>query len=394
MNALAGMRVIDLTNAIAGSSAAKLLTDLGAEVIKVESPTGGDFTRGLMPFIYQAHNRNKRSLAMDLRTREGIALMHRLVQTADVFVQSLRPGAAARLGLDRERLTRMNPRLVYASFSAFNPRGPGAERRGVDAVAQAESGMVAMQGGLLGNLGYIDTTAGLALSHAILAALIKRERTGEADSVEVNLLDTALYMQSAPLAEYSVTAEVPDQANYLARFPVVGLFQASDGLLQIAGYYEQDWKALCETLGQPELLEDSRFGDAAQRRHHAADLNSLLAPAFSRAPRRHWVEQLSARGILCGEVRDYAEVLADMTVGANPPDRIAIAPDRIASCVRAPFSFNAELLASTRPAPTLGADTAAVLRAMDLSELEIADLARRGIIATNAEIQPSQPELT
>ncbi len=381
MDALTGTRIIDLTNAIAGSSATKLLTDLGAEVIKVESPAGGDFTRALMPFIYQAHNRNKRSLAIDLRSDAGVELMHRLVRSADVFVQSLRPGAAAQLGLDRETLRQINPRLVHASFSAFNPRGRAATRRGVDAVVQAEAGMVSMQGGLLGNLSYIDTTAGLALSHAILAALLKRDRTGQADSIEVNLFDTALYMQSAPLAEYSATGQIPDQASYLTRYPVVGLFEASDGQLQVAAYYEHDWEALCEIVGRPELIRDARFADPARRRQHIPELRANLAAAFARAPRRHWVEALSAKGILCGEVRSYDEVLAELAAGDSPPDSVEIAPGRPASFVRAPFSFNEAPPVPTRPAPQLGADTEAVLRDIGLSDRDIASLVQRGLVA-------------
>jgi len=379
MGALSGTRVIDLTNAIAGSSATRLLTDLGADVVKIEAPSGGDFTRALMPFIFQSHNRNKRSLAVDLRAQEGVALVHRLVGSADIFVQSLRPGAAAELGLDRATLQALNPRLIYASFSAFNPQGPSAPRRGVDAVTQAESGMVAMQGCLLGNLSYIDTTAGLALSHAILAALLNRDRTGQVDSIEVNLFDTALYMQSAPIAEFSVTGHLADQSAYLARFPVVGLFEASDGQVQVAAYYEHDWIALCNIIGRPELVQDERFREPRRRRIHVAELREIMNKEFQRQSRRHWVERLTDSGILCGAVRDYGEILSDMDGAHQPVEPIAIGA-RVATCVRAPFRFNGAPVADTRPAPALGADTRAVLLDAGLLPAEINQLQRRGII--------------
>ncbi|MDB5681405.1 MAG: CoA transferase [Sphingomonas bacterium] len=380
MPALTGIRVIDLTNAVAGSSSTKLLADLGADVIKVENPSGGDFTRALMPFMYHTHNRNKRSLAIDLRSDDGVALIRRLAADADVFVQSLRPGAATALGLDRDTLRAANPRLVYASFSAFGAHSPDAARRGVDAVAQAESGMVEIQGRLLGNVSYVDTAAGLALSHAILAALLHRERTGEVDWVEVNLLDTALYMQSAPLAEFSVTGEVADQEAYLARFPVAGLFPASDGRFQVNAYWEHDWTALCQLIGRADLLEDSRFRDAQQRRQNAAALRAILEAVFQTQSRKYWVRRLTDAGILCGKVRDYAEVVADAQDPADETfERLDIG-DGMATFVRAPFRFNSRAATPTRPAPALGADTAAVLSEAGLTPDEIEALSDRGVL--------------
>lgn len=379
MGALSGTRVIDLTNAVAGSSATKLLTDLGADVVKIESPDGGDFTRTLMPFIFQSHNRNKRSLAVDLRKAEGVALVHRLIAESDVFVQSLRPGAATALGLDRATLQGLNPRLIFASFSAFNPASPSAARRGVDAVTQAESGMVAMQGCLLGNLSYVDTTAGLALSHAILAALINRDRTGQADSIEVNLFDTALYMQSAPLAEFSVTGNMPDQGAYLTRFPVVGVFTASDGQLQIAAYYERDWIALCEIIDRPDMLQDERFRDPQQRRLNITELREILTQEFNRQTRQYWVDRFTDRGILSGAVHDYGEVLSDMN-GEHQPVEQVVTDTHVATYVRAPFRFNGAPVADTHPAPILGADSQTVLRDAGFSPEEVEELVQRGVV--------------
>jgi CoA:oxalate CoA-transferase len=355
MGVLTGTRVIDFTQAVAGASATKLLADLGADVVKIENPVDGDFARSLMPFIFQTHNRNKRSVCVDLRAEDGRAVVYRLVRNADVFVQSLRPGAAAALGLDMGTLKGLNPRLIYASFSAFGLQGPSSGRRGVDAVAQAESGMVQMQGRLLGNLSYVDTTAGLALSHAILAALLNRDRTGQADAIDVNLLDAALYMQSAPLAEFSVTGQVPDQEAYLAKFPLAGLFTANDGQIQLAAYWERDWHALCGIVGRPDLLTDERFGEPHQRRLHAAELRTILEAEFQHQPRRYWVDRLTERGILCGEVRKYDEILSDARIIANQSfEQVETGPAVSATYVRAPFRFNATAAAPTRPAPRAG----------------------------------------
>lgn len=385
MGVLTGTRVIDFTHAVAGASATKLLADLGADVVKIENPAGGDFARTLMPFIFQVHNRNKRSVCLDLRAEDGRAVVYRLVRDADVFVQSLRPGAAAALGLDPDTLKALNPRLIYASFSAFGPQGPLSGRRGVDAVAQAESGMVRMQGGLLGNLSYVDTTAGLALSHAILAALLNRDRTGQTDAIEVNLLDTALYMQSAPLAEFNATGQVPDQEAYLARFPLAGLFAANDGQIQLAAYWERDWRALCGIIGRPDLLTDERFSELQQRRLHAAELKTILEAEFQHQKRRYWVERLTEHGILCGEVREYDEILSDAQIIANQSfEQVETGPATSATYVRAPFRFNAAAAAPTLPAPALGADTEEVLAEAGLTQAEIESLRQQGVLGTKS----------
>jgi CoA:oxalate CoA-transferase len=167
---LTGFRVLDLTNALAGSSATRLLADLGADVVKIESPDGGDFTRSLVPFVFESFNGNKRSIALDLKKPEGIDLIKVLVRESDVFVHSMRPGAVEAIGLGREALAQINPRLIYAAFSAFGDVGPSSHRRGVDAVIQAESGLATVQGRVLDNLSFIDISGGLSLALAIVAA--------------------------------------------------------------------------------------------------------------------------------------------------------------------------------------------------------------------------------
>lgn len=356
MRALEGIRVLDLTNALAGSSSTRLLAAHGAEVIKVERPDGGDFTRDLMPFLFRSHNRGKRSVVLDLTTEGGRRALHALARDADVAVQSYRPGVAAALGFDRDTLSEINPRLIYASFSAFNPNGTSAARRGVDAVIQAESGMVEMQGGLLGNLSYVDATAGLALSHAILAALIRRDRTGEADCIDVNLFDTALYMQAVPLTEFAETGRLRDQSSYLIQFPAVGLFPARDGRIQVAAYHEHDWTALCEVIGRPELAGDPRFATGRARERHNKTLRAELNIAFQARDRAYWVRELSARNILCGAVRDYTEVMGDTDSHAA----FAGSPDSADFAIRPPYTINRRPADAGSPAPALGADNDAM----------------------------------
>ncbi len=222
-NALDGFRVIDLSNGLAGNSCTKLLADLGAEVIKLENPGRGDFTRTLVPWVFETFNRNKRSFAVDLRRAEGRDLALRLIRTADVFIQTLHPDAAESMGLGRGAVTACNPRIIHVSLSAFGATGPSSRRKAVDVVIQAESGLSTIQGQIMTNGSFIDATAGLHLLSGILSALMKRERTGEVDHVTVNLLDAALYMESVPFAEFSVTGSVIDPRAYVRRFPTVSV---------------------------------------------------------------------------------------------------------------------------------------------------------------------------
>ena len=378
---LTGFKVVDLTSALAGSSATKILADLGAEVTKIENPAGGDFARRLSPYIFHSFNRNKKSVTIDLKQPEGVAMVRKIAASSDVFVHSMRPGAVEDMGLGRDEVTALNPRLIYASFSAFGSLGPGSGRRGVDAVAQAESGMVSMQDGVLGNLSYIDTTAGLALSQAVLAALLQRERAGVIEHVEVNLLDAALYLQSGPIASYSVTHETVDVDEYFRRSPAIGVFQATDGPFFQAPYWECDWIALCEVIERPEMAFDERFKDSDARRLHAAELREQLEREFRRRPRRAWVEELEKWGVLAGEVRSYGEVLADEQVAANRSlEEVRLSTGDVAVIPRVPFRFSGRELPASRPAPTLGADTDDFLRRLGWREEELEEARRRGLI--------------
>jgi len=378
---LAGTRILDLTNALAGSSATKILADLGADVIKIENPVAGDYTRTLMPYIFQAHNRNKRSFAVNLKESRGSALVRKLAATSDVFVQSMRPGAAERYGLSRGELAAVNPRLIYASFAAFGAAGPRAHRRGVDGTVQAESGLGAMQNRVLGNTSLVDAAAGLALSQAILLALMQRDRTGRAEPIDVSLLDTAVYLQAAPLAEFSVTGTFIDQTAYDARYPAVGIYQACDGPFYMAPYWEQNWVDLCDLLDARHLLTDPRFADSAARGTHNGQLRALLSERFVKRPKAEWIRKLDQLGILAGDVRGYAEVLADPQLSVNQSfERHVLATGETATFPRPPFRFAGQPLASAHAAPALGADTDDLLREIGINHTERDRLRTAGVI--------------
>jgi crotonobetainyl-CoA:carnitine CoA-transferase CaiB-like acyl-CoA transferase len=380
-NALAGVRIVDLTHALAGPSATRLLADLGADVVKVENPDGGDFTRSGHPYVFQSFNRSKRSIAIDVKQTEGLDLVRRLIAGADVFVHSQRPGLVERMGLGRDDLRALNPNLIYASFAGFGFGGPDGQRRAVDAIIQAESGLAALQGGVLGNLSFIDEAAGLSLAYAVLAAIIKRDRTGEVDDIEVNLFDTAVYLQSAPLAEFSVTGKRHEQGNYSRRFATVGVFDAADGPVFLAAYFERDWQVLCEAFERPELAKDERFATAESRLAHVDLVQQELRTELARRPRAEWLALLEAKQVMIGVFRDYAEVVAADQAAANQTfERLRTTAGTDVTLVRPPYRFSSRELHDSRPSPALGVDTDDVLRELGLDDEELARLRAANVI--------------
>ena len=359
---LAGFRVLDLTNGLAGTSCTKLLSAYGADVIKIENPDGGDMTRNLVPWVFETCNGGKRSLTVDLRDKSGQDIVRQLAESSDVLVQSMRPGALEEIGLGRADLTAANPRLIYASFSAFGSSGPSSHRRGVDAVVQAESGLAEIAGRVMDNISVIDAAGGLALAQGILAALMLRERSGITEHVEVNLLDTAVYLQAALYTEFSATGGTLDQDSFDEIFPTVGTFDAADGPLYIAAYWQRDWATICDLLGRPELVEDARFGDAASRSANSSALREAINAELKKRPRREWVGDLERLGILAGERRSYAEVLADEQVQHNETfESVQLADEKTVSIPRSPIRLGGRPQPGLGAAPALGQDTDSIL---------------------------------
>ena len=359
---LAGFRVLDLTNGLAGTSCTKLLSAYGADVIKIENPDGGDMTRNLVPWVFETCNGGKRSLTVDLRDKSGQDIVRQLAESSDVLVQSMRPGALEEIGLGRADLTAANPRLIYASFSAFGSSGPSSHRRGVDAVVQAESGLAEIAGRVMDNISVIDAAGGLALAQGILAALMLRERSGITEHVEVNLLDTAVYLQAALYTEFSATGGTLDQDSFDEIFPTVGTFDAADGPLYIAAYWQRDWATICDLLGRPELVEDARFGDAASRSANSSALREAINTELKKRPRREWVGDLERLGILAGERRSYAEVLADEQVQHYESfESVQLADEKTVSIPRSPIRLGGRPQPGLGAAPALGQDTDSIL---------------------------------
>ena len=321
---LQGVVVIDCTQIMAGPFCTLLLADMGADVIKVEKPDGGDDSRRMgPPFIdgrsaaFLAINRNKRSLALDLRKEEGKKVFKGLVERADVVVENFRPGTMERLGLDYRELKGIKPPLVYCSISGFGQTGPYRERGGFDLVAQGMSGLMSVTGMPDGppvkvGVPITDLTAGMYATYGILSAYIHRLRTGEGQLVDTSLLEAGIAYTFWESSVYFATGSVPGPLGSAHRLsaPYQALGTA-DGYINIGAATQSTWEGLCRAIGREELLTDPRFASAGDRKALDKELAILLERTFAQGTTQHWVEVLGKAGVPCGPILDLAQVYSD-----------------------------------------------------------------------------------
>jgi crotonobetainyl-CoA:carnitine CoA-transferase CaiB-like acyl-CoA transferase len=374
---LDGVRVVDLTSYIAGSYAGMMLSDLGARVVKVESLDGDSF-RELPGF--PGWNRGKRSLAVNLKTSDGRDIVERLAAEADVLMENMRPGVVDRLGLGWERMRAINPRLVYASVTAFGSTGPYIDRPGFDPLLQAMSGMMTLQG-FGGPPQYLRIaitdyyTAALA-AQAILAALFVRERTGRGQRVETSLLHGSLALQSGNVVDF------PGKPTIFRVNPTYRLYQAGDGQWFFLACGNQSfWVKLCKALDMNELADDPRFASWLLRLDNSEALLPLLESRFASEARPHWLEVLAAHDIPAAPVQSLMEFMDDPAVRhhdmVHEYDHPEVGRLRL---MGQPLVFSDTRTQDPGPPPALGADTEAVLRELGYPPDAIADLEQRRIV--------------
>jgi crotonobetainyl-CoA:carnitine CoA-transferase CaiB-like acyl-CoA transferase len=377
---LAGIRVIDVTHMLAGPYCTWLLGSLGADVIKVEHPVRGDFTRRIAPFLddqslyFASVNRNKRSLSLDLKSEAGKTIIRRLAAGADILVENNRPGVMARLGLDYDALRAVNPRLIYAAISGFGQTGPYSARPAFDAVVQAMSGMMSItgeagRGPVRVGASIGDITASLFTATGILAALQERSRTGAGSFVDVAMLDAQVAVLENAFSRFLNTGDVPQRIG--TRHPLVTPFQAfaaSDGDLVVCCDTEQQWLGLCGVLGRMDLPADPRFADGNARTRHHAELEPILAGHFRGRPRAEWLAALDAADVPAGPVNSIADIAADPQIAA----RGMIVQAGAGRYVASPIKSASGEAHRERPAPGHGADNDAILTELGFSADEIA----------------------
>lgn len=321
---LAGVRVLDISQVMAGPYACMLLGDLGADVIKVEPPGSGDQTRGSMGFKMKGAdslgflnmNRNKRSIALDLKTGAGKEALKMLAKDADILVENYRPGALKRLGLGYEVLKEINPRLVYTSISGFGQTGPWADRPGFDLMAQAMSGVMSVTGypdspPVKCGVPVADIGCALFAVYATLAAYIGAKNTGQGQHVDAALFDTAIAFSVWDTCDWWGTGKPPQPLGTSNK--MTAPYQAmacADGYFVMGANNQKLWVQLCQLLGREELLADPRFANIAQRLAHRAELQEELEKSFRQGGKDQWVELLLANGIPAGPILSYPEAFA------------------------------------------------------------------------------------
>jgi crotonobetainyl-CoA:carnitine CoA-transferase CaiB-like acyl-CoA transferase len=394
MEPLRGIKVLDFTQLLAGPSAAMMLGDLGAEVIKVESHSG-DLSRSLgsgrekASSIFLAYNRNKRSIALDFKRPEGKKIVEELVSRADVVIEGFRPGVFERNGLGYEELLKIKPDLVYASLSGFG-EDRGQSRAGVDAIVQAASGMMAINGEVEGppvKIGFqvVDAAAGLVLSYGILAALMERNITGEPQRLKTSLYDVAIFVQSPAFVHVSLNGtDVPRAGNTAASagYPT-DLFMTQDGLfVQLAAYFKEQWPLLCEALERPDLVGDPRFAQSGARVLNAGELRGILQSELVKRTQQEWINRFSALGVIASEVRTHRDVIdgEPTNAGAFYPISAEDQGGRSYMNVLPPFHPRRGKKVDIQSPPDLGQHTSEILGELGYSPAQVEKLSALGAV--------------
>ena len=372
--ALAGLRVIDLTQVMAGPFCTMLLADLGADVIKIEPPTG-DSTRTMPGAVgtdspsFNAVNRGKRSVVLDLKTPAGVEAVKGLVRTADVFVENYRPGALEKLGLGYAALSAINPRLIYASISGYGQTGPDRNKGGFDLVAQGVSGIMSVTGEPGGapvksGIPLTDLGAGMFATIGILAALEHRHKTGQGQQVDTSLLDAGVGLSVWESTQYFSGRGIPERLGSAHRMSApYQAFRCADGYITVGGANDRSFHRLCEVLGHPEWKQMPEFLTDGMRIRNRADLASRIEAITATQPRAHWLQLFDANSIPCGPINDYAQVFQDpqviareLVVDVTHPTLGAI------KALGSPIKLSATPPDVRRRAPLLGEHTEEVLR--------------------------------
>ncbi|MXY20130.1 MAG: CoA transferase [Dehalococcoidia bacterium] len=393
--ALEGVKVLDLTQIMAGPYCTMMLADMGADVVKVEKPNGGDDTRRMgPPFIegesaaFLGINRNKRSIVVDLRSDEGREIVMDMVRRYDILVQNFRPGSLERMGLGYEQVRELNPAMVYCTISGFGVTGPYATRGGFDLVTQGMSGLMSVTGHpdsppTKVGVPVCDLNAGMFAVIGILTAYINRLKTGEGQHVDTSLLEGGIAYTFWESAMYFATGDVPGPKGSAHRLTApYQAFETSDGYVNIGAANQANWERLCAAIGRDELVSDPRFVEPRDRMNNLDALIATLEQTFSQKSSGYWLDALEASGVPAGPIYDIQQVYDDPQVRAR--EMIVETEHPVAgrtSNIGIPIKLSETPGLFQRPAPTLGQHTDEVLRELGRPDKKIATLRSQGVVA-------------
>jgi crotonobetainyl-CoA:carnitine CoA-transferase CaiB-like acyl-CoA transferase len=392
MRPLKGVTVIDLTRVLAGPYCTMLLADMGADVLKVEDPRGGDDLRSLPPFVdgwssyFLGLNRGKRSLALDLKTPAGQEILRRLLERADVLVENFRPGSLSRLGFGYEVVRTLNPRLIYCSISGYGQTGPKAHLSGYDPVIQAECGLMSITGFPDGpptriGVAVTDFLAGLYANQGILLALLNRAQTGRGQQIDIALFDSMLSTLSMPVGIYEATGKEPQRlGNDHASIAPYEVFEAKDGSIMICAGNDRLWTGLCEAIGRNDLAGNDLFATNTRRILHRAALKAELEASFRVWTVSELIVRLEQQSVPCGRVRSIAEALADPQLQARAMlNEMQIPGYGGFSVLGNPIKMSEVAEAGAQLPPRLGEHTDQVLQELGYTAEQIEDVIRGSV---------------
>ena len=387
--ALARFRVIDLTQVRAGPTACRQLADWGADVIQVQMPDhmrGDDTLGGQDGSDYQYTHRNKRSITLNLKEPEGIAILKRLIASADVVLENFRPDVKFRLGIDYETLSKDHPGLIYASISGFWQSGPLAQRPGFDQIAQGMSGLMSVtgksgDGPMRVGIPIADLCAGIFAAQGVLVALLERDASGKGQWIQTSLLESMVYMMDFQNSRWLIDGDIPTQAgNYHPTSIPTGVYKAKDGYMNIAVFGSKIWERFCDILGAPEWVTDERYKDKQGRSINRDSINAEINRRLAGQDRAYWVERFNAGGVACGLINDVKGVFEEPQV-----QHLGIVKDVVSlhhgpqKMVGQPMQLGRTPSTIVRSAPKRGEHSEEILKELGLEAAELSSLKSKGV---------------
>jgi CoA:oxalate CoA-transferase len=399
MKLLEGVRILDLTNVLAGPFCCYQLAQLGADVIKIEVPKSGDLARRLgadpelnkrlMGASFLAQNAGKRSLTINLKHQDGKEIFRRLVATADVVIENFRPGVMDRLGLGYETLKNFKPDLIYCAVSGFGQTGTLKDNPAYDQIVQGLSGVMSITGDKNSaplRVGYpiADTIGGITAAFAVAAALFRRQRNGEGEFIDVSMLEATLVTMGWAVSNWLIAGVTPEpMGNENVTASPSGTFKTADGLLNIAPNQQEQFEKLCELIGRKELASDPRFVDREERKSRRLELNREIELALATKSADHWASLFNTHGVPAGEVLSVPQVLQHpQTTERDLVKRFGLVPglDKDISVVRSGFRLASGDPKPTTPPPVLSADTDQILAELGYDQEAIRMLKHNGAV--------------